>query len=252
MERILDALGRQDDQPTGRLFRDLFDKQFDRAEFETLLTALSRARKLEVNEDAFEKDGELIRFRRAKLTAEGAASKDCTEVALIRQPQTTSRPKKRTGKRRSTPEAPLPDAPPELVEALTRWRLNEARQRAAPAFTILNNATLQRLAALRPESEEKLLEVKGVGPAIVRRHGAAILKIIGPRLDDRSPECVTHCYDGNDHPGACHRRLAGPRPSRSRGCCETPLAGSGVTHLSAAHSARTHRPSQVERISLSV
>ena len=188
MERILDALGRQDDQPTGRLFRDLFDKQFDRAEFETLLTALSRARKLEVNEDAFEKDGELIRFRRARLTAEGASSKDCTEVALIRQPKTTSRPKKRTGKRRSTPEAPLPDAPPELVDALTRWRLNEARQRAAPAFTILNNATLQRLAALRPESEEKLLEIKGVGPAIVRRHGAAILKIIAPGLDDRSPD----------------------------------------------------------------
>lgn len=178
MERILDALKHQDDQPTGRLFRDLFDKQFDRTEFETLLTALSRARKLSVREDAFEKDGELIRFRRAKLTADGAASPDCTEVALIRQPVTASRPKKRSGKRGARPEAPLPDASPELVEALTRWRLDEARQRAVPAFMILNNATLRRLASLRPDSEEKLLGIKGIGPALARRHGAAILETV--------------------------------------------------------------------------
>ena len=72
----------------------------------------------------------------------------------------------------------MPDGPPELVEALTRWRLNEARRRAAPAFTILNNATLQRLASLRPDNEEKLLEIKEIGPALARRHGAAILEIV--------------------------------------------------------------------------
>jgi len=181
MERILDALGRQDDQPTGRLYRDLFDKQLDRGEFEALLTALSRAHKLSVHEDAFEKDGELIRFRRARLSVDGSADRDCTNVALIRQPRVAPRPKKRSSKRRGRPEEPLPEAAPELVEALTRWRLDEARRRAAPAFTILNNATLQRLAAMRPDSEEKLLEVKGIGPALARKHGAAILQIVARR-----------------------------------------------------------------------
>ena len=121
-------------------------------------------------------------------TADGAAARDCTEVALIRQPLAASRPGKRSGKRRARPQEPLPDASPELVEALTRWRLNEARQRAAPAFTILNNATLQRLAALRPDNEEKLLEIKGIGPALARRHGAAILEIIARQSDGTSPD----------------------------------------------------------------
>ncbi len=107
---------------------------------------------------------------------------------MIRQPKTASRPRKRSGRRGAKPQEVLTDASPELVEALTRWRLNEARQRAAPAFTILNNATLQRLAALKPDNEEKLLEVKGIGPALARRHGAAILEIIARERGRSSPD----------------------------------------------------------------
>jgi DNA topoisomerase-3 len=176
MERILEGLGRQNDQATGRMFRELLEGQFKRDEFELFLTALARAGKITIHEDAFEKDGSLIRFQRARLTAGGAAAADCTNVALIRQPAIAG--KKRTKKRGGKPEQPLPDAAPELVEALTRWRLHEARQREAPAFTILNNATLQRIAALRPDSEDKLLEIKGIGPALAKRHGSAILEIV--------------------------------------------------------------------------
>ena len=81
----------------------------------------------------------------------------------------------------------MPDASPELVEALTRWRLDEARRRAAPAFMILNNATLQRLASLRPGNEEKLLEIKGIGPALARRHGTAILEIVARLAEVNGP-----------------------------------------------------------------
>jgi len=184
MERILEALGRQNDQPTGRLFRDLFDKQFERAVFETLLTALCRAGRVSVYEDAFEKDGELIRFHRAKLTPDGASSTDCTSVSLIRQPRTAARPRKRSRRGAKTDE-PLPDASPELVEALTRWRLDEARKRSVPAYTILNNSTLQWIAGLRPDNEEKLLEIKGIGPARAQRHGAAILEIVARHSETR-------------------------------------------------------------------
>jgi len=180
MERILESLGRQNDQATGRLFRELLEGQFKRDEFEVFLTALSRAGKITVHEDAFEKDGSVIRFQRARLTADGAASSDCTNVALVRQPVASKKTRKRS---RGKKEEPLPDASPELVEALTRWRLNEARQRAAPAFTILKNATLQRIAALRPKNEDKLLEIKGIGPALAKRHGSAILEIVA-----RSPD----------------------------------------------------------------
>ena len=177
MERILDTLSRQDDQPTGRLHRELFDKQVDRTQFEAFLTALSRAGKVSVYDDAFEKDGEAIRYQRVRLTADGTASKDCTEIALIRPPAVATRSKKRRRKKGGADEK-LPEAPAELVEALTRWRLDEARRRAAPAFTILNNATLERIAALRPDSDEELLRIKGIGPALARRHGGAILEIV--------------------------------------------------------------------------
>jgi DNA topoisomerase-3 len=180
MERILEALARRNDQATGRLFRELFEGKLGRDEFETFLTALSRAGKLTIHEDAFEKDGSVIRFQRARLTSDGAASSDCTDVALIRQPAVSKKTKKRS---RGKKEDPLPDAAPELVEALTRWRLQEARQRAAPAFTILNNATLQRIAALRPGTEGKLLEIKGIGPALAKRHGSAILEIVARSAD---------------------------------------------------------------------
>lgn len=184
MERILGALKTQDDQPTGRLFRELIEGHLKRDEFESMLTALSRAGKLTVHEDAFEKDGRPIRYQRARLTADGAISPDCAAVCMIRQPAAKARPGKRRGKRGKTEQA-LPQAPADLVEALTRWRLHEARRRAAPAFTILNNATLQRIAALRPDSEDKLLEIKGIGPALAKRHGSEILKIVA-RSPDRT------------------------------------------------------------------
>ena len=48
----------------------------------------------------------------------------------------------------------------------------------SPSLRTTESATLDRVAALRPAPEEKLLEIKGIGPAIVRRHGAAILEIV--------------------------------------------------------------------------
>jgi DNA topoisomerase-3 len=72
IERILDALGREDGQPVGRLYRDTFgEKELDRRSFEHLLGALSRAGLLEVRADAFEKGGEWIEFQRVCLTEEG-------------------------------------------------------------------------------------------------------------------------------------------------------------------------------------
>ncbi len=65
------------------------------------------------------------------------------------------------------------------MEALRNWRLAEARRRRVPAFMILSNRVLLGIAVIRPQDEETLLSVKGVGPAIARKHGPAILEIVG-------------------------------------------------------------------------
>ena len=47
-----------------------------------------------------------------------------------------------------------------------------------PAFRIMNDRTLSELAEARPRNESDLLAVRGIGPAIVRKYGAAILRIV--------------------------------------------------------------------------
>jgi len=47
-----------------------------------------------------------------------------------------------------------------------------------PAFLIYPDATLKELARHRPQTEEALLEVRGIGPAKARQFGAETLAII--------------------------------------------------------------------------
>jgi superfamily II DNA helicase RecQ len=73
---------------------------------------------------------------------------------------------------------PEPEAPQELVDALREWRLGEARKWNVPSFCIFHNRTLQALARLRPTNEEGLLQVKGIGPKLIEKHGDEILDVI--------------------------------------------------------------------------
>ena len=70
------------------------------------------------------------------------------------------------------------DADPELVEALRAWRLEEARKKRWPAYTVLTNRALIAVAATRPANDEQLLRVPGIGPTTVKRFGAALLQIV--------------------------------------------------------------------------
>jgi DNA topoisomerase-3 len=69
------------------------------------------------------------------------------------------------------------EAPPRLVEALRDWRLKEARRRRCPAFRILTDRALLGIATEIPRNEDSLLDVKGMGPTLVKKYGAKILEI---------------------------------------------------------------------------
>jgi DNA topoisomerase-3 len=113
---------------------------------------------------------------RAGLGADEAA---LDRVQLARRP--TGGPRTRKGKPGRAPRAAAPPPPSgdgELLGALMRWRSAEAKRRRVPAFRILTNAALEGVAAARPRDERELLDVKGLGPALVAKYGAALLDLV--------------------------------------------------------------------------
>ncbi|HET9125998.1 MAG TPA: RecQ family ATP-dependent DNA helicase [Solirubrobacteraceae bacterium] len=88
-----------------------------------------------------------------------------------------------TGARRSRGAGPQPggsdDGPPvddgQLAE-LKRWRLERAEGK--PAYTVATNAMLVELLRRRPADSAELLEIRGVGPNFVSRHGDDVLAVL--------------------------------------------------------------------------
>ncbi|MCD4653088.1 HRDC domain-containing protein, partial [bacterium] len=56
--------------------------------------------------------------------------------------------------------------------------------RRVPAFRIFSNRTLRELATALPRDEDELLEVHGIGPALLRKHGEDILHLIRKNVSE--------------------------------------------------------------------
>jgi RecQ family ATP-dependent DNA helicase len=75
--------------------------------------------------------------------------------------------------------APAPDLSPAdapLFEALKAWRLTAAAGK--PAYTVAANKTLTAIAAARPQDENALLAISGVGPAFIEKYAPEVLALI--------------------------------------------------------------------------
>ncbi len=197
IDELLDTLRTEDAPTTGQLHRRLAEGgALQRKAFERLLGGLASAGLIELREDSFEKEGQVIRFRRASLAVEGyraatGRSDALEELRLPAEPAAktakarrakVSRPSRSAaGSKTERKARPVPDpedAPPELVEELRAWRLAEARRRKVPAFRVFSDRTLHALAAERPSNRAELLEVHGIGPAKAGDFGAALLEIL--------------------------------------------------------------------------
>ncbi len=84
----------------------------------------------------------------------------------------------RTGPLAPDGTAGLPPADPGLVRRLKEWRLATARDRGVPAYVVLHDATLEEIAARRPESESALAAVPGIGPAKLDAYGDDLLALV--------------------------------------------------------------------------
>ncbi len=185
--RLLEELRRWDGQSVGRLYKEIAG-ELPRRDFEELLGGLVSAGLASTADDEFQKEGRVIRFRRAWLTDEGRSA-DADPGACVRL---SDKPPPAARRRKATPAAtrssakappaaapePRGEAPPILVEALKDWRRAEAQVREVPAYCVLSNRTLEAVAAARPRTVGELLRIKGIGAATAERYGDAILGVL--------------------------------------------------------------------------
>jgi DNA topoisomerase-3 len=205
--RILDALTRRDGMTIGQLHRELFPAgDVGRRTVEHVLGGLVRARAVSLVDDSFEKEGTVVPFQRAYLAeknAMGNKGRTPAEAPAFRMAgggASSTRPRERKRQRaeaRRTPQtiqtSPKSKAKSKgnakgkaivgaradaLFQTLRAWRLAEARRTGLPAFRILTDRTLLAIAADRPDSEDALLGVHGIGPALAKRYGSAVLGIV--------------------------------------------------------------------------
>jgi RecQ family ATP-dependent DNA helicase len=177
--------------------------RLSRNEFDGLLGAMARAGLIAIEEAEYEKDGEVRRFRKVRLTEAGRELQSETPIGLLvsdgiveefsGQVETAGQKKKakasagaaarrQTGAGSATAEtsaAPKPLAPADeaLAARLREWRAAEARRLKVPAYVVLHDRTLAALAQARPRNPRQLLEIDGMGPAKVERFGEAILTL---------------------------------------------------------------------------
>jgi ATP-dependent DNA helicase RecQ len=81
----------------------------------------------------------------------------------------------------------LPAEAAPLFETLRKWRADQARTQAVPAYVIFNDATLRGIAATRPTTLTALGGVSGVGQAKLAKYGAAILDLVAGQAPGSTP-----------------------------------------------------------------
>ncbi len=144
-----------------------------------------------MEDDSFQKDGETIRYQRAGLTPTGRCRGIDLEGQVVLPDDPPDEPKaRRKRKAANAAEIAEADADPELVDALRTWRLEAARKKRWPAYTVLSNRALIAVAAAKPRSGEGLLAIPGIGPKTVKRYGGALLRIVAAAEESatRDPE----------------------------------------------------------------
>jgi len=192
VQQIVDELRAVDYKATGSLQRGIDSLgKLSRAEYEGLLDAMVRAGLIEIEEAEFEKDGEMIRFRKVRLTEAGLEVRKATPLALLLsdgivdefggRAAGASQTKKakpagaKTARKSEAEPVQLSADDEALAARLREWRAAEAKRLRVPAYVVMHDRTLTALAQARPKNPRELLEIDGMGPAKVDRFGEALL-----------------------------------------------------------------------------
>jgi ATP-dependent DNA helicase RecQ len=81
----------------------------------------------------------------------------------------------------------------ELAEVLKRWRRKTSAALGIPAYRVLTNATIERIAKAWPTTTEQLEAIAGIGPATIEQFGYDICEIVrGQEIDDETNASATN------------------------------------------------------------
>jgi RecQ family ATP-dependent DNA helicase len=100
----------------------------------------------------------------------------CDMLDWLPDPETIAVRKPARAKAAAAPAPNLGPADTPLFEALKAWRLGAAVGK--PAFTVASNKTLTAIASVRPQDEDSLLAISGVGPAFIEKYAPEVLELV--------------------------------------------------------------------------
>ena len=113
-------------------------------------------------------------FPVVELTATGKRALAHREVIDLDVPASASG----KSRSRSAQAEPFDDEDEALLANLKSWRTETAREQGVPPYVVFNDKTLIAIAQARPQTDDDLLAVSGVGPAKLERYGEAVLELV--------------------------------------------------------------------------
>jgi RecQ family ATP-dependent DNA helicase len=191
VQQILDELRAVDYKATGTLQRSLDQAgRISRNDWEALLQTMVQAGLIAIEEAEFEKDGEVRRYRKVRITAAGLEVRPTTPLELLLsdgvveafagQSSSRKKSKPKVGAAKSaahSEEVALTPDGEALAARIRAWRAAQAKSLGVPAYLVLHDRTLNDLARTRPSTPRQLLDVSGMGPTKVERFGAELLAL---------------------------------------------------------------------------
>ena len=189
VQQMIEELRLVDYLAAGTLQRRLeLEGRVSRGGLDALLDAMARAAVIELEDAEFEKDGEVIKYRKVRLTDTGMDVRRTTPLPLLisdgigQEFSAPSKSRRTTAKKTakskvdSDVDAVRLNADQEaLATRIKEWRAEEAKRLRVPAYVVLHDRTIKALAMARPVNPKQMLEVDGMGPAKVDRFGDALL-----------------------------------------------------------------------------
>jgi len=198
--RIVEELRGVDYKAAGTLQKNLdLVGRISRDEYDGLLGAMMHSSLIEIEEAEFEKDGQVLKFRKVRLADAGREIRASSPLELLISDGIVEefagngpapiRPKKKPPTQKTATVAvggklPVTDEPirltaegEQLAGRIREWRAAEAKRLKVPAYVVLHDRTLAALARARPKNPRELLGIDGIGPAKVERFGEEILRL---------------------------------------------------------------------------
>ena len=173
--RVLGSLQKNDGRSTGKLFTELcVGPAVDRDAFEQVLGAMAGAGLIELKHETFTAEGRDIAFKRVLLVA----ALDDFELLVRERPGKKDAKAKGKAKAAAKSVKPKAAAGDPAMEALKKWRLEQARKEGLPAFRVLTDRVLSEIALERPSDADGLIQIAGLGPRLVSRYGVGILEVL--------------------------------------------------------------------------